>query len=446
MKNGPVGTDALLQAGAELLTAARLQDVLSFVGVRAVAHRADVMPGTVTHHFGSGPRHNRRGNPQLAEGVARHALMRLGIERVRNGVARLRAEIEELRAGDEGALRRFARAAAGALERDRDESRLPHQHALHACLLAAPQDPVAAELLRSYYAEADEQMMEVYEGLTEATGRQLAPGVSARDLTVAMSALVDGFIIRHRFDPTETDIELLADAALRLFQATTTDRRTRRHPSPADLLEPPGEGELDEDAKDAVVLAAQDLYDESFDWDAVTLAAVADRAKVNRADVRAHFGDEHGLAAAVLMRYIPFLERAIERDRLLPVERVLTSHLQRLIEIVREHRQVSGAYLQAAVQANTERGPARRSHLGDPRLLLPLPQVLAPALRRHAPELHPDLTASDTSVFAFATFVTNSALALALTQTTLPSSETAHHLVSIILDGARRPATDDDPA
>src|SRR5690349_12777608 len=68
-----VGVDTLLSAGADLLGGATLPELLSFAGVRAVAARAGVKPGTVTHHFGTGSRASRRPNPALAEAIARHA-------------------------------------------------------------------------------------------------------------------------------------------------------------------------------------------------------------------------------------------------------------------------------------------------------------------------------------------------------------------------------------
>jgi AcrR family transcriptional regulator len=106
-----VGRDAVVDAGADLLAAPALTDLLAFAGVRAVAEAAGVRPGTVTHWFPAASAHNRRANADLAEAVARRAVER-GRPTSGHTIDALAVEIEHLGRGDSGALHRIARAIA----------------------------------------------------------------------------------------------------------------------------------------------------------------------------------------------------------------------------------------------------------------------------------------------------------------------------------------------
>lgn len=437
------GRDALLDAAADLLAGATLEDVLgAAVGVRGVAAAAGVTPSTVNHHF---PGEGGRGpNGRLCAAALHHALLRRGVP-VSERTAEAAVEAaEDLRAGDPDAIGRLARIAADHLiGMSPEETPADVEAERVATLLAAavaPRSPEAVRSLQASYAQVTETLGPTYELLLEAAGRRLVGGIDTVDLTCVIAAVADGFMLRRRFEPERMTADLFAEVTIRIFESFSALRTEAHDPDPADrlLLPPPGSG-LDPHKREAIVEAARAVYDRSG-YPGLTLAAVAAEAGVSRATVVAHFGDAGGLAAAVWARFVPGLAADLREDvdagRPLPV--VVRRHLDRLAAVARAHHRLTGALLEAVFRHSVEHGAPRADDHRDPRTLVPIPSLLAPVLAAHADELRPGYAETPSDAFDAAALLTNHTLHLSMTRPLLTSAEVAHRICDTTLAGMLR--------
>jgi AcrR family transcriptional regulator len=435
-----VGVEGLLEAGVELLGEATLADLLSFAGVRAVASRSGVAAGTVTYHFPTGTPDSGRPNSGLAEAVSRHALFEKGLPVPRRTAEVLLSEVDNLQQGDLEALARLARASAedilcaGAPQLDSSYT------AYYVCLAAAPQDPVAAQLLLDFYAAFSKPFVLGIDLLAGATSRRFIDGFDAHRYATVLMAVTTGFIERRRFDVEEAPAELLAETSLRLFQALTISddaADAADAPVPEEMLRLPPNSPLDRSERHRIVKAVREAYHEGGGWAAFSVAAVADRAGVSRAVLSAHFPDRGALAAIVLGGFLPMLRSGIERDRHLPFVQILWRHVQRLIEIARSHPEPTIEYTAAVLRAALARSAPDWGDPQDPRALAPFPSLFVRVLYDHHEEVNPAITASDETALAFSTLVVSTTLHQALATPATASSELADGLVALILDGVR---------
>jgi AcrR family transcriptional regulator len=437
-ESGPprrVGHNALIEAGADLLSGPKLADVLSFAGVRAVAERAGVCPGTVTNRFPSGARANRRSNPQLAEAIARRAVSR-GFPERGHTVDALPVELGRLAQGDSEALDRIARAMADDLVAHRDQRGESFLTAYFACVAVAPRDPVAARIVREYYAAVETAFEGVFEALADCLRRRFIDGMDARRAGIALWALAEGYAVRHRGDPDSVDALEFAVVSMRLFEALTTDRSSPEAPTTTrDVVVPLRAPDRSDRA--AVVAAAHGLYERGSRWDAVTPMILAAETGLGRRTVAAAFPVAGGLAAAVWSRYLAPLRDELNADRHRSVGTVLRRHAERLAAATRAHPLLAGAYLEGVVRAAT-RGPLDERDPVDPRAVLPLPDLLVRVLYDHADVLRPELTATHKAALAFGAVVTRTTIDLALSDPVSSATEVAGTVVGLTLDGARR--------
>jgi hypothetical protein len=431
-----IGRDALVEAGANLLSAPKLADLLSFAGVRAVADQAAVRPGTITHHFPTVSSANRRPNPVLAEAVARRAVSR-GLPETGHTIDALPIELANLANGDASALRRLARAMADDLVAHRDARGQSFLTAYFACVAVAPHDPDAARIVRDYYASVEQAFAGLFEALAEVLGRRFVGGVDAKIVGVALWALAEGYAVRHRADPDNVDPDVFADMTMRLFDSLTTDAANPQDPyGPEDLFVP--RDLCPHHVRHVLVASARRLYDRLGRWDLVSEAEVATEACVGRAVVVTTFPEWSGLAAAVWSAHLAPLSEALGLDRKLPLDQVLERHTERLTAAARAHPQLAAAYLEGVVRVSMTRGEVDERDHTDPRATLPLHQLLVRVLYDHHDELRPELMDSPASTLAFAALVTRHAIWLALSEPDLTTSRIAALLVSFALDGARR--------
>jgi AcrR family transcriptional regulator len=212
------GRAPLLDAALELLLELHLEDVMARVGVRSVAARAGVAPGTVNHHFrstGSAGSPNRT----LATATLAHA-----IGRSPDIAASTSRQLIQHAAGD----RSESPSRRGVAEVARDDylanAGLESEAETVAMLLAcavAPRDAQAAETLRDCYETLSASYAAAYVALAEGCGRRFVDGISAEHVAAMVTALADGVMLRARFDPATATEDLFTDAAIRLFLACT---------------------------------------------------------------------------------------------------------------------------------------------------------------------------------------------------------------------------------
>jgi AcrR family transcriptional regulator len=438
---GRVGRDAIIEAGADLLAAPTLPDLLGFAGVRAVAERADVRPGTVTHRFPAATRENRRANPALAEALARRAVER-GRPTSGHTIDALATEIEGLGRGDGAALHRIAEAMGRDLVEEQDPAGQSFLTAYYACLAAAPHDPVAAAIVREHHQAFEDAFTGVYQLLVDTVDRRFITGLDERAVGAAMWALAEGYYARLRGQPDAVAPAEFALVTIRLFEALTVDAAELDEPwAPDEMVDALRPEEPDYRDRHAVVAAARALYTEEGRWEAVTNGAVARRSGRSRAVVAAVFPDRGSLAAAVWAGELEGMAPAIERDRDRPLDQILWRQAQRLVEAARAHPQLAASYLESGRRAAAGRGRLDTRDHTDPRAMLLLPQLLVRILHDHADELRPEVTASSAAVLGFAGLFTRSAIDLALSEGELGTAEIADLLTVLVVDGVRRRVT-----
>ena len=437
------GRAALLDAAADLLATTTIEDAVgATVGVRGVAAAAGVTPSTVNHHFpGGGTARNTR----LCAAAIDHALMRRGVPVSERTAEAALAAADDLRAGDPDALARLARIAAEHLlgmAPDAEQRRDAESEAVATLVAAAvaPRSPDAVRSLRASYDQVTDTLAPMYEGLLETAGRRLTGGIDTTDLTCLIAALADGFRIRRRFEPERATAELFAEATIRLFESFSALKSEPQDPDPADrlLLVPEGSG-LDPHKREAVVDAAWRAYDRDG-FPGLTVAGVATEAGVSRATVVANFRDAGGLAGAVWARFVPRLSSGVEADVAdgMALPAVVRRHVDRLASVARAHDQLTVALFQAMFAHAIGHGPPRPQDPADPRLLVPLPALLVPAMLAHAEEVRPPYAETAAAALDSAAMLTSQALQLCMTRPLLSPSEVAHRVCDTTLAGMLR--------
>jgi AcrR family transcriptional regulator len=432
-----------LDAAADLIVKGRLDDYTAFAGTRAVAKKAGVFPGSVSYHFAGDQR--GRSSRVLAEEAMRRALTRGGMRVTDRTIATLLAAADQLRAGDEEGLLRIARAAADDIIGYSSQESLDDDTAGWLAMAAAPNDETAQEFLRERYQELLERYEPVYHTLAEATGRRFTRHISARELAISLTALADGFLARRRFAPDEAEPELFARLAIALFQAATVSRIAADDPDIGDELVPtPPGATLDRGKRNTIAWAAKEIYEASGRWDDVTIAAVAGRAGVNRATVTANFGSRNGLAAAIWAPWVPKLREQLERDASRdPFDVALHAHLLRVAELAADHREVTGALLEAVFAATLEHGPPNYKDPTDPRTLVRLPPITTQYILANKQKLRDGLVRDEEGAAALSAFLHNTILNMAMTRsrsggtrpTAMTASEVARYVTDIVFDG-----------
>lgn len=214
-----VGRDRVLAAAIERMASADLADLLSFLGMRAVADEADVAPTTVHHHFA-----NRDDNPKTNARLAAAVLdAALGLDIVRQTVDELAEMLDRptLDIDDMAHLRAMTEANFAAIAADRAliAGRL-------VGALAASDDAVARGSMREHYGELERAYAAGLERLADHLDRDfdVARGFTATAMSVFCAALSDGLMMRHQFDPDDERIPIYGEIVLWLLEKMTVSR------------------------------------------------------------------------------------------------------------------------------------------------------------------------------------------------------------------------------
>lgn len=134
---------------------------------------------------------------------------------------------------------RVALAATGG-DRRRALRMLVHQHfeqvfdnaAGTRRLLATaigPTDPRTARTMRAAYRRGDELILQIFEVLFAQSGATLRKPLTAKSFCVVLTALLEGFLIRHRAEPEAVTAELVADAILAVLNVAVDSAQRHGH-------------------------------------------------------------------------------------------------------------------------------------------------------------------------------------------------------------------------
>ena len=436
-----VGREQLLSAATDLLAGADLADLLSFLGTRAVAEAADVQPATVHHHF-----HNRDESPKSNTRLAAAVLEACLPVDIAAATVRRMSEVgaaERLDLGDIAAIGATAAANLEALLEDRIGS-----VAIFVGAAAAANDPATRATLADAYDEIARNSGSVLESLAQNMGRRfdVEHGFDPVSVAIVGRALADGLVLRDQFDPGRITPERFGDLALRLFEAVTlpadadaddtddpvAERLLRR----ASTLDLPADSGLDQRKRSRIVEAVRRRYD-THGADGLTVTAVAAEADVSRSTVVANFGDRGGLAAAVWARFLPDLERRMEtdRERGLPVARLLDRHLHRVVDRCKADPALTSLLLEGVLGATIRTGPPRPDDPRDPRSTVPLPSLLMPMLADAGNELRAGAADTPQAVADLAATITNLVMVRCISRPDETTSETVQKVLDLVLDG-----------
>jgi AcrR family transcriptional regulator len=438
--------DALVEAGLRAVAAGTATEFAGFVKMKDVASAAGASVGALYHHFPA----DRGGEKLLMEAVLEHALLRSPVTD---------ASVELI----EGATHLFSMGQAeSALElvtriAEVDVSR--HScgdgaDAMSMCLIAAAaalNDGRARSVLRESYKQMQDLFEDAYTGILEAWNRTIREPHTIGDLTRAITALADGWAIRMRFDPDATPDQfagfvkgIIATFTTPKIGGGTQPLRALDDDLPTidDMLanqRPRPAGRGDAEKQGLAADAAMALYDEGG-WAAVTTAAVAERAGIDPRTVKAHFPTRNHLAAPVWSQFMSEIAAGIDRNkRRKPVERV-RRFCRQVAGVVFDHKELTGALLQAVYEQTVYNGRAQYDDSSDPRSWVPLPPLLAGILQAGADAFRDELGAdTEQGSMDLAVFFVNTLLNRAMTRTDAPDLDAvADFVCDVCLHGAAR--------
>ena len=418
----------MLDAGMEAFAALSLDELLAEIGPRRVVrHLGDVSPGAFYHHFPS--------RAHYLDELAGHALAPAH-DKIAPEIADLLFEVANL--PDADVVGHMERVCNRDFERLRTDGLVGLR--LQMCLWAKHDDPGARDALRAGYDRVADHLAPAFERILERCGREFRPPFTMSSALVVFAALLESLVVRHCVDPEAVDPTLFAHAVQALLPTMT-----RPVDDEADLSDAlasisrfehgprsrPADSELRRRVLDAATTRADtDVYDDP------SIEELATDAGVPADAVYAEFHGKPGLAAAAFSRYLPLLERPLRtdlEDGRPPLE-VIRAHLCRLADIAVRHRGLTNALLDAV------QGAAIRyaDHIGpsDPRAIVPLPRLLAPAVRAGQEQgvVREDFDASE-----LATLVTNMLLLRVMNRPHGSAEQIAEIVSEVALGGISSP-------
>lgn len=336
------GRDAIIAAADDALGTADLDRLIHFLGPRPLARAAGISPGTITHHFES--------TREIAEETIEQALERFLPE----GVHEMLLDAIEKVESDRDGMFAMVRDAA-EMDFAYSASQVSANSAYFLACIAAPNDPGAAALVRGHYDRYRSNIRWVYAAIAARLGRGFdeAHGFTPESVATLMTALVDGFVLLHRFDPERPIVDLYVETTLRLFEAATVPLAEPELPTVEDRLvaHAPGAAEqVGATASDeylASVRAAVALYDEGG-WESLHPHLIAARAGLRPGAVAGILDGRAGAANLVWQaRFLPQLvddfagDIAVDGDAVAAIK----AHQRRLVRITHRHPRLSGAMI-----------------------------------------------------------------------------------------------------
>ncbi len=439
--NRPGRRTELLSTAADLIGTSTLSEVLSFLGPRLLAKEAGISPGTVTHHFPAG-------EGMIGRLAAGHAFARVPADAaMKTLMGHLDNSLNQLKQLGGEALSLLEAALIEELafySPDATTGDMAIEAEETALLLAAavaPRDEAAASLLREHMDPHRVVTEKLCEEVALILGRTWIKDIDARSMALAINALAFGFICLRRFDQVGAPLQEYARIVLRLFDASThtlgsEPRDYRESFGPFDS----GSG-VDLRKRTAIEQAAVSLYEEhrgKDGWRAVSVAAVASKAKVSRPTVVANFRDTNGLAAAVWVnKHRLDLIKYAERSRTSggPIETSMRDVLISFVSAAKVDPELTHAFVAGILAyAVNQKGEHRPGDPTNPWELIDLPALLQPLIHAHADAFRRGYADTPEDIKDTATLLTHEVLNLSLTRPKL----SVPAVVDIVLDTTLR--------
>ncbi len=243
------------------------------------------------------------------------------------------------------------------------------------------------DVLRSGYRARHDQAVRGWVRLLELTGRTFVPPFDIDRIAIALTAMFEGLLLRHQFDPEAADDELFADVAAALATALTIPKGSRVRL--ADLVQPAaGPSHLSPQARSGarrrratrsrITDAATGMFDDG--WESVTALDVAELAGVSHQTVLNLFGGTREVAATTFVRHVADLSATAEATHREPPLVALHRVLAQLADLAAADPEPARALLEERIAAKLHHG-GDLSEM-DIRLEVPVAQCVLPSVER----------------------------------------------------------------
>lgn len=371
----------LLQAGVELTDRLPLTKVFAGTTSAAVADAAGVTTGSFFHHF--------RTQAEFVDAMVLAALPTpedLGeqVDELVDSLDHIDL-LEVLRAS----LKDTWEVHSGEPDIQRSQRFQSLLIAHHDASLSRPEGDMTTvgDVLRTSYRIRHDQAVRGWARLLEMTGRTFVAPFDIDRIAIALTALFEGLLLRHQFDPEAADDELFSDISAALATALTIPKGSRVRL--ADLVQPAADRpHLSPQARSGarrrratrarITDAATGMFGDG--WESVTALEVADAAGVSHQTVLNLFGGTREVAASTFVRHIADLSSASEARVGEPPMVTLHRVLGRLADLAAADPEPARALLE-------ERLAAKLHHGGDLpemdiRLEVPVAQCLLGSVER----------------------------------------------------------------
>ncbi|HLS78777.1 MAG TPA: TetR/AcrR family transcriptional regulator [Nocardia sp.] len=260
-------------------------------------------------------------------------------------------------------LRELIIASFPALTESRTVARRVLAHAF------ADSTPRAAQSVRADYQRRDGRILVVYDEALAKHGLTLRRPFTPKTLAVVISALFEGFQLRHRSDPASVTPALLADALLAILGGVLDENGSHAHLDDLPLVREsvPQITELPRDPRSAVLSAAR----EEFAKRGFFMAQMENIARTSGVPLeRLHrlFPSKTHLIIGALRPRFQTIQESIEDDLLLELTepQIIVNYLQRLARVCAEDMPFTDALMLALAHET----------YGEPHQVKPLKQEL----------------------------------------------------------------------
>lgn len=426
--------DSLLDAAEERFSRLTLGELFAGLSASGVSEQAGLpTQSAFFHHFGN----QERWAAEVARHFTRSGAVDDEIVAVTEQIGVLAGE---LRAGEPTDWLAGIRAAADLdwkiLSSDLgnfEQQLLVWIGRERALILEAGSTGTAGDLVAELYGSIQDRFEPVYAELLAAWGRKMRPDLTVGDLAVALTALVEGLILRSAVDPDAVPDDLFGRLVASLVpvlsveagNVTATDEHLARIGATPRPTSSPD--------RDLILGAAATLLQQRS-WSQISVQDIAGAAGVAPSAVYDQFGTKEAVGALLWRRHHLALVAYVAelQDPAIPHEplEVVRLVLDRLVALARHDREITAA-LFSAVTAETARG-AEAPFPTDVRREIPLPDALLPVVERaqQAGQLRKDLPAGQV-----AASLTNFTLVHAMTRPNLPAHKITAYVFDLLVNG-----------
>lgn len=297
-----------------------------------------------------------------------------------------------------------------------------------------PSTPRTARGIRATYRRTDQLLLQIFEVLFAQAGATLRKPLTKESLCVVLTALLEGFIIRHRAEPGAVSGELVADAVLAVLNIAVDG--SQRHAHIDDALTalagaPAQPGMLPSEPRAALLTAARAEFTKRG-YFMTGIDSIAAEARVPTDAARRIFPTKTHVITYALKSAYAALGQDIADDTAIGYDAVaiVRRHFVRVARLVADERAFMDA-LMAAVAHDTY---AEEDGLLSIKQELNFPGLLVPLILRAQKDGE---FADDQPAEEIAALLTNTLLLRCFTRRVHTPEENAEFVSQLVVDGLR---------